>query len=148
MELLPILYGIACLATILFAMRTGRTSTVFLAVVLAGVWAASNIGWQLNALDMYPIMDTAIAAYALTIARDGKWQRVFFAAAGSQVLLHVTFYLAGDSYVLAYLFLLNVTFAIELLAVSWEGLRDVVDRGGNRLRNVHRALRAASAGER
>ena len=124
MELLPILFGLACMATVAFAVRSGKSATIFLAVVLTYIWAASNIGWQLDAIDMYPIMDTAVAIYALTIARNGGWQRVFFVAAVSQIILHVIYAILGVGYVVAYLFWLDVTFAIELAAVSWEGLRN------------------------
>jgi len=119
MELLPAIFGLACLATVFLSRGS------FLSIVLAGMWAASNIGWQLDALDMYPIMDAALACYALTIARKGNWQRVFFVATVVQLLLHICYYALGVEYVVTYLFLLNVTFAIELVAVSWEGLRDV-----------------------
>ena len=141
MELLPILFGAACTATVLFAVRSGDRVAIFLAVALTYIWAASNIGWQLDAIDMYPIMDTAVAIYALTIARNGGWQRVFFVAAVSQIILHVCYAAVGVDYVVAYLFWLNVTFAIELAAVSWEGLKDVVSRWSYRSFHVHRAIR-------
>ena len=43
MDILPALFGLACLATIAFAVRSGDEMAMFLAVALTAMWAASNI---------------------------------------------------------------------------------------------------------
>jgi len=143
MELLPALFGLGCLATIAFAVRTLDWNTMFLSVVLMAVWAASNVGWQLNAMGKFPIMDVAVAAYGASLwAKDRgcTWKFAFLYLAFSQLLLHVWRHLYGTDVELAYIFALDVTFALELLAVSWEGLSDV---GGAWARGVRDLFRAA-----
>jgi hypothetical protein len=121
---LPTLFGIACCLTVLLARGMSR---MLLALILCETWAISNLGWQWNMLNIYPVIDLAIAciSFVMWFETRSKWLGVFVALAASQLALHAIYDIEGAAFQLTYLFLLNVTFALELLVISWKGLANV-----------------------
>lgn len=139
MELLPALFGLGCLATIAFAVRTLDGNAMFLSVVLTAVWAASNVGWQADTLGMFPIMDLPFALIALSLWRIERrdWQLAVLMLAVAQLILHVDYAVYGRDFELTYLALLDITFGLQLLAVSSRGIGNV----GSDLRRWLRLVR-------
>lgn len=127
MGLIPALFGIACGAAILLASHSRDAHAMFLAVVLTCVWALSNLAWATAMLDLFPIMDLMIACYAfvMVLYNQSGWKIAFLMITFAQLLLHLCYALLGSSFTLGYFLLLNVTFAMELFAISWEGLINV-----------------------
>lgn len=121
MELLPALFGIGCCLTVLLARGGTR---LLLSVLLAESWAISNIGWQWNMLALYPVLDlvTACVSFALWHETKARWLGVFTYISASQLVLHAAYEILGQKFQLTYLFLLDTTFALELLVVSWRGI--------------------------
>src|SRR4051812_6640491 len=103
MDLLPVLFGIACCLTVALA-RGGMR--LLLSVLLAESWAISNIGWQWNALALYPILDlvTACVAFALWHENKERWLGMFTYVAASQLVLHAAYEMLGQGFQIAYLF--------------------------------------------
>jgi len=136
MDLLPALFGVACCLTVALA-RGGMR--LLLSVLLAESWAISNIGWQWNMLSLFPVLDlvTACVGFAMWHETKARWLGVFTCIAASQLVLHAIYEWAGFGFQHAYLFLLNATFALELLVVSWRGMVDAFDAN---VRGVRRFL--------
>jgi hypothetical protein len=100
---------------------------MLMALLLAESWAISNIGWQWDALPMFQPLDVAVACvgYAIWFETRKRWAGAFTLIAASQLGLHCIYEMEGSAFQIPYLFLLDLTFAAELVVVAWKGIEDV-----------------------
>lgn len=148
MDLLPTLFGIGCCATTAASVVDRRR--LFIALILDGIWALSMLGWQWNALDIYPVMDCAFACliFAMWFEVRARWLKALVYLAYAQLALHAFYQIEGVGVQTAYLLLLDVTFAAELFVVSWKGVANACAfgvRGVRALLSSYQRLHAAKA---
>src|SRR4051812_12758126 len=93
-------FGLACLATLGFAVRSADHSAIFMAVLCVATWAISSIGWYRDATYLWPAIDLLVAMLAVDLWMAGRqrWQRRFMALAVTQILLHLANSLTQDAY--------------------------------------------------
>jgi len=143
------LFGLGCAATIAFGAAARDRMRLFLAIVLMMMWAASNIGWLMDALGYLPIMDLPFAllvTHLWHVERQG-WQLALAALAVTQLILHVDYAVFGRDFELTYLALLDLTFGLQLFAVSQRGIGNVGGHLHRWLRMVRLDRRSPSRGE-
>lgn len=130
MEVVPLCFGFGCFATIVAALFSDDERPIWLAVLCTIAWATYNIAWLADAMGWLPIMDLAITLFAFQMyhAVPARWLGWFVGLGFSQLGLHAVNEITNSGYIVAYLHMLNITFAAQLLAIGSTGVCDAASR--------------------
>jgi hypothetical protein len=140
-------FGIGCYAALAVSLLSDDERATFIAMLCTVSWGASNIAWLFDAMGWLPVMDLAITLFALQMYRaaPARWLGWFTRLGFAQLGLHAVNEITNSGYIVAYLHMLNITFAAQLLAVGSTGVRDAASRSNmlSRLRDRVRARMSA-----
>lgn len=147
METVPLLFGFACTATVVASLWSDDERAIPLAALCVASWAAYNVAWLADAMGWLPIMDLAITLYAFQMLRQQAaiWLGAFTWLGFGQLGMHAVNEMTSNVYIVAYLYMINITFAAQLLAVGSTGVSDAASRSDMFSRLRHRVRARLSA---
>lgn len=147
--LVPGLLGAGCAVALWVAAQSRDADATYLALVLCNVWAMANMLWLMNQLWALPALD----CYAGYVAKKIWWHRRNRDAA---ILVHLVIVrlachavdtLTGHDFLVTYIWVLNISFALQLFVIIFWGGRigQFLDLGADCLRRLGRALLPSAA---
>lgn len=145
----PILCGIGCAVALLVTAFSRDSDAIILAIAMGAVLVIANILWLTNQLWAMPVLDWYLGWLAVTIwwSAGTKEAAILVHLVIVRLAAHAIDTLTGHAYLVTYLWVLNIAFALQLLVIiSWGGrIGQLLDFGARCLRRLGGALLPSSA---
>src|ERR1043165_5823484 len=145
----PIICGIGCAVALLITAFSRDGSSLALAIGRCAVLVIANMLWFTDQLWFLPALDLYIGGLARIIWHHTRRQEaaILVHLVIVRLAAHAIDTLTGHAYLVTYLWVLNIAFALQLLVIiSWGGhIGQLLDFGARCLRRLGGFLLPASA---